>query len=89
MRGPHGDIIFCRKEHAAKINSQVFPCMQGGSLMHVITAKAIALKEAMVPDSRIHQALSAPEDEREQQAVTRQVQDLCQVFTLYQRSYHM
>ncbi len=55
MRGPRGGIILSRQEHAAAIDRQVFPGMQGGPLMHVIAAKAIALKEAMAPEFRIYQ----------------------------------
>ncbi len=55
MRGPRGGIILCRRDHAKKIDSQVFPGMQGGPLMHVIAAKAIALKEAMAPDFKVYQ----------------------------------
>ena len=55
MRGPRGGIILCRQEHAKKIDSQVFPGIQGGPLMHVVAAKAIALKEAMAPDFRVYQ----------------------------------
>ncbi len=55
MRGPRGGIILCRQDHARKIDAQVFPGMQGGPLMHVIAAKAIALKEAMAPDFRVYQ----------------------------------
>lgn len=47
MRGPRGGIIMCRKEHAAEIDAQVFPGMQGGPLMHTIAGKAVALKEAL------------------------------------------
>jgi len=47
MRGPRGGIIMCRKEHAARIDAQVFPGMQGGPLMHTIAGKAVALKEAL------------------------------------------
>ena len=49
MRGPRGGIILCRGEHAKAIDSQVFPGVQGGPLMHVIAAKAVALKEALAP----------------------------------------
>ena len=55
MRGPRGGIILCRTEHAKKIDAQVFPGMQGGPLMHVVAAKAIALKEAMAPDFVVYQ----------------------------------
>jgi len=47
MRGPRGGIIFCKKEHAAKIDAQVFPGIQGGPMMHTIAGKAVALKEAL------------------------------------------
>jgi glycine hydroxymethyltransferase len=49
LRGPRGGLILCRAEHAKAIDKQVFPGMQGGPLMHVIAAKAVALKEAMEP----------------------------------------
>ena len=49
LRGPRDGLILCKSEHAALINKQVFPGMQGGPLMHVIAAKAVALKEAMEP----------------------------------------
>ena len=47
LRGPRGGFIICRKEFAKKIDSQIFPGIQGGPLMHVIAAKAVAFKEAM------------------------------------------
>jgi len=46
LRGPRGGLILCREEHAARIDKAVFPGMQGGPLMHVIAAKAVALQEA-------------------------------------------
>ena len=46
LRGPRGGLIFCRKEYAERLNSKVFPGMQGGPLCHAIAAKAIAFKEA-------------------------------------------
>ncbi len=55
MRGPRGGIILSRQEHASAIDRQMFPGMQGGPLMHVVAAKAIALKEAMAPEFRIYQ----------------------------------
>jgi len=55
MRGPRGGIILSRTELAKKIDSQVFPGMQGGPLMHVIAGKAIALKEAMAPEFLVYQ----------------------------------
>ena len=46
LRGPRGGMIFCKNEFAKKIDKAVFPGVQGGPLMHVIAAKAVALKEA-------------------------------------------
>ena len=50
LRGPRGGMILCRQEHAKTLNSRVFPGMQGGPLMHVIAAKAVAMKEASTPE---------------------------------------
>lgn len=55
LRGPRGGLILCREEHAKAIDSQVFPGIQGGPLMHVIAAKAVCLKEAMSPGFREYQ----------------------------------
>ena len=55
LRGPRGGMILCRAEHAKTIDSKVFPGMQGGPLMHVIAAKAVALKEALSPDFKLYQ----------------------------------
>lgn len=49
LRGPRGGAILCKKEYAKKIDSAVFPGTQGGPLMHVIAAKAVAFKEALEP----------------------------------------
>ena len=49
LRGPRGGFILCRKELASKIDAAVFPGMQGGPLMHVIAAKAVAFREALRP----------------------------------------
>jgi glycine hydroxymethyltransferase len=49
LRGPRGGLILCRSEHAKAIDKQVFPGTQGGPLMHIIAAKAVALREAMEP----------------------------------------
>ena len=49
LRGPRGGLILCRMEHAKAIDKQIFPGIQGGPLMHVIAAKAVALREAMEP----------------------------------------
>ena len=50
LRGPRGGLLLCREEHAALIDRMVFPFIQGGPLMHVIAAKAVALGEALAPD---------------------------------------
>ncbi|MBE3575328.1 MAG: serine hydroxymethyltransferase [Firmicutes bacterium] len=56
LRGPRGGLILCRQEHARALDKAVFPGIQGGPLMHVITAKAVALAEAMRPEFRSYQA---------------------------------
>ena len=50
LRGPRGGMILCREEFAKKLNSNIFPGIQGGPLMHVIAAKAVAFKEALSPE---------------------------------------
>lgn len=55
LRGPRGGFIICKKEFAKKIDTQMFPGIQGGPLMHVIAAKAVAFKEAMTPAFRKYQ----------------------------------
>jgi glycine hydroxymethyltransferase len=55
LRGPRGGIILMKAEHEKAINSAIFPGLQGGPLMHVIAAKAVALKEAMSPGFRVYQ----------------------------------
>lgn len=56
LRGPRGGIIMCREEFAKKIDSAVFPGQQGGPLMHIIAAKAVAFKEALSPEFRDYAA---------------------------------
>jgi glycine hydroxymethyltransferase len=55
LRGPRGGMILCKAEHAKTIDSKVFPGLQGGPLMHVIAAKAVALKEALSPEFKTYQ----------------------------------
>ncbi len=55
LRGPRGGMILCKKEFAKKIDSRIFPGIQGGPLMHVIAAKAVALKEALSEDFKQYQ----------------------------------
>jgi glycine hydroxymethyltransferase len=57
LRGPRGGMILCRSEHAKIIDRSVFPGLQGGPLMHIIAAKAVALKEAASESFREDQAL--------------------------------
>jgi glycine hydroxymethyltransferase len=52
LRGPRGGMILCREEHAKAIDKSVFPGIQGGPLMHVIAAKAVAFREAMSDEFR-------------------------------------
>jgi glycine hydroxymethyltransferase len=55
LRGPRGGMIFGSAEQEKAINSSIFPGLQGGPLMHVIAAKAVALGEALKPDFRTYQ----------------------------------
>ena len=55
LRGPRGGLILCKEEHAKKINSAVFPGIQGGPLMHVIAGKAVCFKEAASDDFKAYQ----------------------------------
>ena len=50
LRGPRGGMILCREKDAKEVNKKIFPGIQGGPLMHVIAAKAVAFKEALSPD---------------------------------------
>ena len=56
LRGPRGGIILMKTEHEKAINSAIFPGLQGGPLMHVIAAKAVAFKEALSPGFKAYQA---------------------------------
>lgn len=55
LRGPRGGMILTKADIAQKLRSEVFPGIQGGPLMHVIAAKALALKEAMSPEFKAYQ----------------------------------
>ena len=55
LRGPRGGVILMKAEHEKAINSAIFPGLQGGPLMHVIAAKAVAFKEAATPEFRAYQ----------------------------------
>lgn len=56
LRGPRGGMIMCKGEYARLIDKSIFPGIQGGPLMHVIAAKAVAFKEAMTPEFRAYQS---------------------------------
>ena len=55
LRGPRGGMIMCKKEFAKQIDRAVFPGIQGGPLMHIIAAKAVAFKEALEPEFKDYQ----------------------------------
>jgi len=57
LRGPRGGLILSQAEHEKQLNASIFPGGQGGPLMHVIAAKAVALKEAMAPEFKRYQQL--------------------------------
>ena len=55
LRGPRGGLVLCKEKYAKEIDSQAFPGIQGGPLMHVIAAKAVCLHEAMLPSFKVYQ----------------------------------
>ncbi len=55
LRGPRGGVIMCKEEYAKAIDKAVFPGIQGGPLVHVIAAKAVAFKEALTPEFKDYQ----------------------------------
>ena len=55
LRGPRGGLIMCKEPQAKILNSRVFPGSQGGPLMHIIAAKAVAFKEALLPEFKEYQ----------------------------------
>ncbi len=55
LRGPRGGFILCKKAYASKLDKAVFPGMQGGPLVHIIAAKAVAFLEALSPEFRYYQ----------------------------------
>jgi len=54
LRGPRGGMVLCKEEFAKKIDKAIFPGVQGGPLMHIIAAKAIALGEALQPSFKVY-----------------------------------
>ena len=55
LRGPRGGLIMCKEAYAKTLNSRVFPGMQGGPLMHIIAAKAVAFQAALLPEFNEYQ----------------------------------
>jgi glycine hydroxymethyltransferase len=55
LRGPRGGMVMCRQAHAAALDKTVMPGVQGGPLMHIIAAKAVAFREAQLPEWRAYQ----------------------------------
>jgi len=55
LRGPRGGMILCKAEYAKAVDKAVFPCTQGGPLMHVIAAKAVCFQEALQPEFAVYQ----------------------------------
>ncbi|PWU08885.1 MAG: glycine hydroxymethyltransferase [Verrucomicrobia bacterium] len=55
LRGPRGGLVLCKEKYAKEIDSQTFPGIQGGPLMHVIAAKAVCFKEALLPSFKLYQ----------------------------------
>ncbi|MFO7265344.1 MAG: serine hydroxymethyltransferase [Bacillota bacterium] len=55
LRGPRGGMVFCKAQYAKALDRAVFPGVQGGPLMHIIAAKAVALKEASTPEFKEYQ----------------------------------
>lgn len=55
LRGPRGGIIMCKEQYAQLIDKAIFPSLQGGPLMHIIAAKAVAFKEALSPEFKLYQ----------------------------------
>jgi glycine hydroxymethyltransferase len=56
LRGPRGGLILCKEEHAAEVNRKLFPGVQGGPLVHIIAAKAVAFGEALRDDFKEYQS---------------------------------
>ncbi|MEE9615019.1 MAG: serine hydroxymethyltransferase [Thermodesulfobacteriota bacterium] len=57
LRGPRGGMVMCKEEFAKKLDKEIFPGIQGGPLMHIIAAKAVAFKEALSPGFKEYQKL--------------------------------
>ena len=70
LRGPRSGIILCRKKHAKALNRALFPGLQGGPLVHVIAAKAVAFREAATPEFNEYQGRIIDNAKRLCQAIT-------------------
>ena len=55
LLGERGGLVLCKEAFGKSVNSQIFPGIQGGPLMHVIAAKAVAFKEALTPEFKVYQ----------------------------------
>lgn len=55
LRGPRGGMVMCKEQYAKALNKAIFPGLQGGPLMHIIAAKAVAFKEALQPEFKDYQ----------------------------------
>jgi glycine hydroxymethyltransferase len=55
LRGPRGGLVLAKEQYGKTLNSQIFPGIQGGPLMHVIAAKAVAFREALTPEFKAYQ----------------------------------
>ncbi|MFE8600172.1 serine hydroxymethyltransferase [Archangium violaceum] len=55
LRGPRGGLVLSKEQYSKTLNSQIFPGIQGGPLMHVIAAKAVAFREALSPEFKVYQ----------------------------------
>ena len=76
LRGPRGGMIMCREEFKKKLDKEIFPGIQGGPLMHVIAAKAVAFKEALKPSFKVYQAQILKNAEALASALTERGYDL-------------
>lgn len=71
LRGPRGGMIMCKAEHAKAIDKMIFPGIQGGPLVHVVAAKAVALKEALTDEFKDYQKMVVKNAGRLAQGLTR------------------
>ncbi|MGC9194567.1 MAG: serine hydroxymethyltransferase [Syntrophobacteraceae bacterium] len=70
LRGPRGGLILARAEYGKKLDSHIFPGIQGGPLMHVIAAKAVAFQEALQPEFKLYQERVVANSRRLAQVLT-------------------